>query len=58
MSICVCVNRTIDGDLRVMLDGNSYWTDWHHCIKIIMTRMYKFFQSLNVIDKIIIIFIH
>ena len=27
-------------------------------IKIIMTRMYNFFQSLNVIDKIIIIFIH
>ena len=27
-------------------------------IRIIMTRMYNFFQSLNVIDKIIIKFIH
>ena len=27
-------------------------------IRIIMTRMYNFFRSLNVIDKIIIIFIH
>ena len=27
-------------------------------IRIIMTRMYNFFQSLYVIDKIIIIFIH
>ena len=27
-------------------------------IRIIMTRMYIFFQSLNVIDTIIIIFIH
>ena len=27
-------------------------------IRIIMTRMYNFFQSIIVIDKIIIIFIH
>ena len=27
-------------------------------IRIIITRMYNFFQSQNVIDKIIIIFIH
>ena len=26
------VNRTIDGDLRVVLDGSSFWTDRHHCI--------------------------
>ena len=70
MSICVCVNRTIDGDLRVVLDGSSFWADWHHCIlyltliqekntiPIIITRMYNFFQSLNVIDKIIIVFMH
>ena len=30
MSICVCVNRTIDGDLHVVLDGSSFWADWHH----------------------------
>ena len=73
MSICVCVNRTIDGNLRVVLDGSSFWADWHHCIlyrhfiqvylkkntiRIIMTIMYIFVQSLNVIDTIIIIFIH
>ena len=27
-------------------------------IRIIMTRMYNFFQSLHVIDKVIIIFMH
>ena len=32
MSICVCVNRTIDVDLGVVLDGSSFWADWHHCI--------------------------
>ena len=32
MSICVCVNRTIDVDLGVVLDGSSIWADWHHCI--------------------------
>ena len=32
MSISVCVNRTIDGDLRVVLDGSNFWADWHHCI--------------------------
>ena len=30
--LCVCVYQTIDGDLRVVLDGSSFWTDWHHCI--------------------------
>ena len=30
--LCVCVNRTIDVDLGVVLDGNSLWADWHHCI--------------------------
>ena len=73
MSICVCVNRTIDGDLRVVLDGSSFWADWHHCIlysthhqvylkkntiRIIITRMQKKIQSINVIDQIIIIFIY
>ena len=32
MSICVCVNWTIDIDLRMVLDGSSFWADWHHCI--------------------------
>ena len=72
MLICVCVNRTIDGDLRVVLDGSSFWADWHHYnylvfkyiiqvylrIRIIMARMYNFFHSLYMIDKIIIVFIH
>ena len=73
MSICVCVNRTIDVDLHVVLDGSSFWADWHHCIciqgiiqiylknntiRIIITRIYNFFQSLNMIDKFIIVFIH
>ena len=66
MSICVCVNRTIDGNLHVVLDGSGFWADWHHCI-IYSTRhsslpekeqIRKIFQSLNEIDKIIIIFIH
>ena len=30
MLICVCVNRTIDGDLRMVLDGSSFWADCHH----------------------------
>ena len=65
MSICVCVNWTIDIDLRMVLDGSSFMADWHHCIlysthhsslpekntiRIIITRIYNFFQSLNVID--------
>ena len=66
----MCVNRYIDVDLRVVLDGSSFWADWHHCIlysthhsslpeiRIIITRIYNLFQSLNVIDKIIIVFIH
>ena len=68
VSICVCVNRTIDRDLHVLLDGSSFWANWHHYILYSTrhsslpekehTRMYNFFQSLNVIDKIIIIFIH
>ena len=57
MSIHVCVNRTIDGDLLVVLDGSSFWADWHHCIlystrhsslptiRIIMIRMYNFFSE-------------
>ena len=32
MSICVCVNWTIDIDLRMVLHGSSFWADWHHCI--------------------------
>ena len=28
MSICVCVNRTIDGDLQVVLHGSSFWDSW------------------------------
>ena len=32
MSICVCVNRTIDGDLQVVLHGSNFWANWHHCI--------------------------
>ena len=62
----------IDIDLRLVLDGSSFWADWHHCIlysthhsslpekeqiRIIITRIYNFFQSLNVMDKIIIVFI-
>ena len=68
--MCMCA---IDGDLRVVFDGSSFWADWHHSIlystfiqvylkkntiRIITTRVYNFFQSLNVIDKIIVIFIH
>ena len=30
MLICIHVDRTIDGDLRVVLDGSSFWADWHH----------------------------
>ena len=55
MSISVCVNRTIAGDLHVVLDGSSSWAEWHHYILYstrdssylkkntirIMTRMYK-----------------
>ena len=26
------LNRTIDGDLHMVLDGSSFWVDWHHCI--------------------------
>ena len=83
MSICECVNRTIDVDLRLVLDGSSFLADWHHymqflgrlaslscvqyiiqvylknnTIRIIFTRIYNFFQSLNVIDTFIIVFIH
>ena len=64
MSICVCVNQTIDGDFQSVLDRSSFWADWHHCIlysihhsslpekeHIIMTKNANFFQSLNVIDQ-------
>ena len=69
------MNQTIDVDLGVVLDGSSFWADWHHCIlysthhsslpektnntiTIIITRIYNFFLSLTVIDKIIFVFIH
>ena len=58
------MNRTIDGDLHVVLDGSSFWADWHHCIlysthhSILPEKEYIRYdikyQSLNVIDKIII----
>ena len=39
--------------------NTSFKFTWKkNTIRIIMTRMYNFFQSLNVIDKSIIIFIH
>ena len=74
MSICVCVNRTIDVDLGVVLGRSSFWADWNNCIlysthhsslpekkntiRIIITRIFNFFHNLNVIVKVIIVFIH
>ena len=52
VDMCMC-ESAIDGDLRVVLDGSSFWADWHHCIlysthhsslpekELIMTRIQK-----------------
>ena len=73
MSICVCVNWTIDVDLGVwcLVEAVSGQTGItvsciqhiiqvylkKNTIRIIITRIFNFFQSLNVIVKIIIAFI-
>ena len=59
------MNRTIDGDLGVVLDGSSFWETGitvsciQHIIQVYLKkntiRIINFFQSLNVIDKIIYI---
>ena len=67
MSICECVNQTIDVDLRVVLDGSSFGQTGitvsciQHIIQVYLKnntiRIYLFSEP-NVIDKFIIVFIH
>ena len=66
------MNRTIDVDLQwCLMEADSGQTGItvsciqhiiqvylkNNTIRIIITRIYNFFQSLNVIDKFIIVFI-
>ena len=60
------MNRTIDVDLGMVLDGSSFWAGItvsciqhiiqvylkKNTIRIIITRIYNFFFCLNVIDKL------
>ena len=49
MTICVCVNRTIDGDLRVVLDGSSFWADWHHYNYLVFKYIIQVYLRKNTI---------
>ena len=41
LSICVCVNRSIDVDLGVVLDGSCFLADWHH-MYLVFNTSFKF----------------